>query len=255
MGIRSRAGWRLACAGLVVLLASCAQAPVDTRPRADYFWLVHSNDRSDADRIVDQRRHPEKLLAFYDVRSGMRVLDMSAGGGYNTELLARAVQPAGVVYAQISPDSMERVGPRFAERAQKAVMKNVVLAVRSFEDPVPPEAKDLDLVTFNFNYHDLPAMKVDRAKMNRAIFNALKPGGVYIVADHSGRPGTGFTEGNTLHRVDEAAVRREVEAAGFRFVGEAGFLRNPDDPRDAPVFKPKQPNDEFVMRFEKPLMR
>ena len=81
---------------------------------------------------------------------------------------------------------------------------------------------------------------------------ALKPGGIYIVADHSGRPGTGVSETKSLHRIEEAVVRREVEAAGFRLVGEGGFLRNPADPRDASVFKPRQPNDEFVLKFVKP---
>jgi len=95
-------------------------------------------------------------------------------------------------------------------------------------------------------------MGVDRARMNRAVFDALRPGGSYVIADHSGRPGTGATETKTLHRIEEAVVRREVEAAGFRFVAEGGFLRNPQDPRDASVFKPKQPNDEFVLKFVKP---
>jgi predicted methyltransferase len=95
-------------------------------------------------------------------------------------------------------------------------------------------------------------MDVDRAKMNRAIFAALKNGGLYIVADHSGRAGTGTAETKTLHRIDEAAVRSEIEAAGFRLVGEGGFLRNPQDPRTAPSGKNAVPNDEFVLKFVKP---
>lgn len=108
------------------------------------------------------------------------------------------------------------------------------------------------MVTFNFNYHDLGYMNVDRARMNRALFDALKPGGVYVVADHSGHPGTRISEAKSLHRVEEALARREVEAARFRFVAEGGFLRNPNDPRDKPVFEPAQPNDEFVPKFVKP---
>jgi predicted methyltransferase len=88
--------------------------------------------------------------------------------------------------------------------------------------------------------------------MNRAIFAALKNGGLYIVADHSGRAGTGTAETKTLHRIDEAAVRSEIEAAGFRLVGEGGFLRNPQDPRTAPSGKNSVPNDEFVLKFVKP---
>jgi predicted methyltransferase len=117
---------------------------------------------------------------------------------------------------------------------------------------VPPEVRDLDLVTFNFVYHDTVWLGTDRAKMNRAVFNALKPGGVYIVADHSARPGSGVADVKSLHRIDEAVVRAEVQAAGFRLVEEALFLRNPDDPRNTSVFKPAIPNDEFVLKFVKP---
>jgi len=214
--------------------------------------IVAAADRSEADRVLDRRRDPAKLIAFYGVGRGMKVLDLSAGPGYNTELLARAVGPGGVVYAQNSKDFYERVGPRLAERMKSPAMQNVVSLVRDFDDPLPAEVRDLDLVTFNFNYHDLAWIGTDRAKMNRALFAALKPGGVYIVADHSGRAGTGISEAKSLHRVEEALVRREVEAAGFRFVAEGGFLRNPNDPRDKPVFKPAQPNDEFVLKFVKP---
>jgi len=239
----------------VLLFMSGCAGLLPERPLPDnfYFWQVHSPDRSDPDRVIDQRRQPEKLLAFYGVRPGMRVLDLGAGGGYNTELLARVVGPDGVVYAQNSRYLLENiVKGRFGERLEKPAMRNVVPLVREFDDPVPPEARNLDLVTFNFVYHDTVWLGVDRNKMNRAVFTALKPGGLYIVADHSGRPGTGVSEGKTLHRIEESVLRREVEAAGFKLVGEAGFLRNPDDPRDASVFKPKIPNDEFVLKFVKP---
>ena len=235
---------------LAVLLAGCATVDEE---RPDYFWIVHNQERSDADRVIDLRRRPEKLLAFYDARPGMRVLDLSAGAGYNTELLARAVWPTGVVYAQNSPYVVENfVKGRFDERLKKPVMGRVLHLVREFDDPVPPDVRNFDLVTFNFNYHDTVWLGIDRVKMNRAIFNALKPGGAYIVADHSARPGTGVSETKTLHRIEESVVRQEVEAAGFKFVEEAGFLRNPADPRDASVFKPMIPNDEFVLKFVKP---
>ena len=128
----------------------------------------------------------------------------------------------------------------------------VVVANRPFDDPLPPEARNLDLVVFNFAYHDTANMNVDRSKMNRAIFDALKSGGTYIVADHSGLAGTGTSETKTLHRIEEAAVRREVESAGFRFVSEGGFLRNPQDTRTVPSGKNTVPNDEFVLKFVKP---
>jgi len=241
-------GWLIATT-LTVLSAGCTTPP----PAPDFQALVAGADRSEADRANDARRKPAQLLEFYGVRPGMTALDLGAGTGYNTELLARAVGAAGKVYAQNTRSMVDNMlKGRFDERLQKPVMKNVVHVVREFDDPLPVDVRNLDLVTFNFTYHDVSYMNVDRAKMNRAVFGALKPGGVYIVADHSGRPGTGVAEGKTLHRIEEAAVRREVEAAGFRFVAEGGFLRNPQDPRDAPVFKPKLPNDEFVLKFVKP---
>ena len=241
-------GW-LVATGLTVLSAGCVTEP----PAPDFQALVASADRSAADRTNDARRNPAQLLAFYGVRPGMQVLDLAAGGGYNTELLARAVGASGRVYAHNSPGMFSDAAKRsLADRLRNPAMDKVVTIVREFEDPVPPDLRNLDLVTFNFNYHYTGWLGTDRAKMNRAVFNALRSGGIYIVADHSGRPGTGASEAKSLHRIEEALVRREVEAAGFRLVGEGGFLRNPGDPRDASVFKPKQPNDEFVLKFVKP---
>jgi predicted methyltransferase len=96
-------------------------------------------------------------------------------------------------------------------------------------------------------------MPVDRAEMNRRMFAALKPGGFLVIADHSARPGDGTTVGNTLHRIEESTLRREIEAAGFKLVAEADFLRHPEDPRTAPVFRPQVPTDEFVLKYQKPL--
>jgi predicted methyltransferase len=218
----------------------------------DYRSIVTSPDRSEADRQTDQRRNPELLLAFTSVRPGMRVLDMGAGGGYSTELLARAVGPGGAVYAQDSPALPERVRERFDERASKPAMKNVVRMLRDYDDPVPPEARNLDLITFFFAYHDTAFMNVDRARMNRRMFESLKPGGVLVVADHSAAPGAGVNVAKSLHRIEEAVLRREIEAAGFKLVAEADFLRHPEDPRDTVVFRPKVPVDEFILKFMKP---
>ncbi|MBI1991566.1 MAG: methyltransferase, partial [Betaproteobacteria bacterium] len=155
MKVRTK-GWPIAV--LVALLsAGCATQP----PAPDFQALVAGPDRSDADRATDARRKSVQLLAFYGVRAGMQVLDISAGGGHNTELLARAVGPSGRVYAQ------NAAAGRLNARMQKPVMKSVVPVTRGFDDPVPPEARNLDLVTFNINYHDMVHMGVDRARMNR----------------------------------------------------------------------------------------
>jgi len=216
---------------------------------SDYRTVVASPDRSEADRQTDQRRNPELLLAFTGVRPGMRVLDMGAGGGYSTELLARAVGSGGTVYAQDSQAVSPRAKERFDERAKTPAMRNVVRVLRDYDDPVPSGVRDLDLITFFFAYHDTAFMSVDRAKMNRRLFEALKPGGVLVIADHSAQAGAGVSVAKSLHRIEEATLRREIEAAGFRFLAEADFLRHPEDPRDSIVFRPKVPVDEFVLKF------
>ena len=233
--------------GSAVPAAEGAQAP-------DYDAIVAAPDRSDGDRLADQRRQPAKMLAFAGVKNGMRVLDMEANAGYSTELLARAVGPSGMVYAQDSAAIIERfVKDKFDIRAQKPAMKNVVHVIRDFDDPIPPDVSGLDLITFFFAYHDITYMEVNRAEMNKKMFAALKPGGFLVIADHSAKPGDGTNVSKTLHRIEESALRREIEAAGFKLAGEADFLRNPADPRDAAVFHPAVPVDEFVLKYQKPL--
>jgi predicted methyltransferase len=248
---------RRACtSGLFAVLSIVAvwgAAPVKANDTPDYAAIVAAPDRSDADRETDQRRQPAKMLAFAGVKPGMKVFDMEAGAGYSTELLARAVGPTGIVYGQDSAAVMERIKDKFDIRAQKPEMKNVVHVVRNFDDPIPPDVGNLDLITFFFAYHDTTYMPVDRAEMNKKMFAALKPGGYLVIADHSARPGDGATVGKTLHRIEESTLRQEVEAAGFKFVADADFLRNPADPRDAAVFHPKIPNDEFVLKYQKPM--
>jgi predicted methyltransferase len=220
----------------------------------DYEAIVAAPDRAEADRQADPRRQPAKMLAFAGVRTGMKVLDMEASAGYTTELLARSVGSDGTVYAQDSAEVIERfVKDKFDIRAQKPVMKNVVHVVRAFDDPIPPEIGNLDLITFFFAYHDVTYMPVDRAAMNRKMFEGLKPGGFLIIADHSARAGDGINVAKTLHRIEESVLRQEIEAAGFKLVAEADFLRNPEDPRDTRVFRPQIPIDEFVLKYQKPL--
>ena len=250
----SRVAALVALCVMAGLLAGCAGAP--GRVTADQVAaILASPDRVEADRTNDVRRKAAQLLEFIDARPGMRALDISAGGGYTTEMLARSVGPQGRVWAQIPPAAKDGAGgQRLAVRLATPPMRNAIMVLRPFDDPVPPEIAPgtLDRVTLLFNYHDLGHMGVDRARMNRAVFAALKPGGTFVVADHSGRAGTGISESNTLHRIEEAFLRAEVQAAGFRVIEEGQFLRNPADPRDQPTARPAQPNDEFVLKFQKP---
>ena len=246
--------------------------------------ILSAPDRSVADRVNDQRRKPEQMLAFIGVRPGMAALDISAGGGYTTELLARAIGPGGIVYGQSPPRNVAAPAPAAPEgnsspapastasptprrtspealadresrlKAGGAAAAPIIAVVQAFEDPVPPgrASQGLDLATLMFNYHDLGFLGVDRAQMNRAVFAALKPGASYVIADHAGRPGTGISESGTLHRIEEAFLIREVEAAGFKLAAEAAFLRNLADPRDRNTPEPAQPKDEFVLKFVRP---
>jgi predicted methyltransferase len=263
---------RLATAlAAATLLAGCATSLSNERIAS----IVASADRSAADRANDVRRKPAELLAFIGIRPGMVALDVSAGRGYTTELIARAVQPGGRVYGQTAPRDATRAPPAqaegaaapvspaagatapppaLAERARNRATSNIVPVVRPFEDPVPPEVSNggLDLVTLMFNYHDLGHLGVDRGRMNHSIFEGLKHGGMYVIADHSGRPGTGISESGSLHRVEEAFVVAEVQAAGFRLAAQGNFMRNPADPRDRNTPEPPMPKDEFVLKFVKP---
>ena len=240
-----------AFAALIVVAIATAVMP--QAAAQDYAAIVAAPDRSDADRITDKRRNPLKLLNFIGVKQGMRVLDMEAGAGYTTELLARAVGPNGIVYAQDSAEVIERqVKDKFDLRAQKPVMKGVIHVIRNYDDPIPPDVHDLDLITFFFAYHDITYMQVDRAEMNRKLFAALKPGGYLLIADHSAKAGAGTSVGKTFHRIEESVLRKEVETAGFKLVAEGDFLRHPEDARDVIVFRAPTPVDEFVLKYQKP---
>ncbi|MGE0039206.1 MAG: class I SAM-dependent methyltransferase [Xanthobacteraceae bacterium] len=243
---------RIVVCGLTAMFAVCFAAAVSAQGVPDYAEIVAAPDRIEADRIIDQRRDPVNLLAFIGVRRGMKVLDMGAGGGYSTELLARAVGPTGIVYGQNGPDVSARAKERFNLRLSTPAMLRVSPLEQPFDDPLPPGLDQFDLITFLFYYHDTTYTPVDRAAMNRKIYDALKPGGVLVVADHSAKDGEGTSVAKTLHRIEESVVRREIEAAGFKLIGEADFLRRPEDTRDFSVNRPTGPVDEFVLKFQKP---
>lgn len=218
----------------------------------DYAKLLAAPDRSDADRKADQRRDPVPFLALAGVRPGMKVLDMGAGGGYSTELMARTVAPNGIVYGQNPVDIGEKAKTAFEARLKTPAMQSARADYRPFDDPIPPDVRDLDLITFLFYYHDTAYMNVDRAAMDRKMFAALKPGGILVIADHAALPGQGTSVVKTLHRIEEPTLRQEVEAAGFKVVGEGNFWRNPNDTHDFPSFRPGMPVDNFVLKFQKP---
>jgi predicted methyltransferase len=223
----------------------------------DIEKIIAASDRSDPDRALDAGRHPGELLAFLALAQGARVEEIGAGTGYTTELLTRAVGPKGKVYGQNSPGFLKFVGKAWGERLQRAPMKGVVRVDREFDAPFPPDAKDLDAVVNVLTYHDTTWLGVDRDKMNKAVFDALKSGGEYVIVDHAASDGHGVGDSQTLHRIEKKTVVEEIERAGFKTAGEGDFLRNPGDSHDwnaAPGASgdKRGTSDRFVLKFVKP---
>ena len=216
--------------------------------------LTHEN-RPEADKQRDPHRKPAQVLHFFGIKRGDQVVDLMGGSGYYSEVLARSVGPKGKVYVQNNDFVWQRFAKKpLTERLEKSGLKNVEHMVTELDDPKLPG--NLDAATMVLFYHDTYWQKVDREKMNRAIFEALKPGGVFGIVDHHAEAGSGDRDVQSLHRVDAALVRKEIEAAGFVFEGESDLLSHPEDTRDYNVFRDfktkRDRTDRFVYRFRKP---
>jgi predicted methyltransferase len=219
--------------------------------------VVAAADRSDADRALDAGRKPAELMSFFGVTPGMKVADLAAGRGYTTELLARMVGDSGTVYGQNSKFILGFAEKEWAERLATPVMKHVVRVDTELDEPLPPNVKDLDLVTFVLFYHDTVWMKTDRERMNHNIYEALKPGGIYAIVDHSAKAGSGVNDVQTLHRIEESVLKAEVEKAGFVLESSSDFLREPSDTLDwsaspRTAGEKRGHSDRFALRFKKP---
>jgi predicted methyltransferase len=212
-------------------------------------WMF---DRSEADRKLDTNRAPAQWLAFIGAKPGMKIHDVFAVYGWKAELLARAVAPDGKVYAHNSEAGFARVKDRLEARLKTPAAANIVAVVQPSEDPAPAGMHDFDLVTFFYAYHDVTYLGVDRAKMIKAFYGALKPGGTLVVGDYAAKPGAGTSVAQTLHRTDEALVTSEIEAAGFKLIDQGDFLRVAGDARDAHSHSAAQPVDIFVLKFRRP---
>ena len=234
--------------GLMFALGGCSTTPADdTRAAAARAQnVIASPVRTDQDRRMDASRNPAAFIPFTQVKPGMQVLDVAAGGGYTSQLMALAVGPTGMVWAQRT-----QPGEAMTKRLVDQPQANLVVVLRPFEDPAPEQARKLDLVTLVNNYHDITYLPVDRAKMNANIYAALKPGGRYVVVDHSAKAGSDISSGKTLHRIDRAIVVAEVTKAGFVLDAEGDFLRDPADTMEVSSGDSKIPTDKFVLRFVK----
>lgn len=245
----------------LALLLACAApmaAGAQTVPPA-IAAAVADPSRPATDTERDANRKPAEVLAFAGVKAGDKVGDYASGSGYFTRIFAGVVGPAGHVYATVPTElfTFENIVKGISDTQKWAVgRRNVtVIAASALEGLRYPEK--LDLFWISQNYHDLrdPFMgPVDMAAFNKAVFAALKPGGIYLVLDHVAAPGSPADVSDTLHRIEPAVVRREVEAAGFRFVGESKLLANPADPHtQGPFNKAIQGHtDQFIYKFRKP---
>jgi predicted methyltransferase len=221
---------------------------------------VADASRPAEDRARDADRKPAAMLEFIGVRAGDRIADYASGAGYFTRLFAAAVGPRGRVYASVPSELL--VYPNIVEglagtQAWSAKHPNVTVTLASAL-PAARYPEPIDIFWISQNYHDLLddfMGPVDIAAFNRAVYAALKPGGYYLVLDHVAAPGSPADVTDTLHRIEPSLVRRQVEAAGFRYVGESRVLANPADPHTAGVFDPsiRGRTDQFLFKFRKPL--
>lgn len=209
---------------------------------------VADSRRPEADTSRDAVRKPAEIVAFAGVHPGMTIAEIAPGGGYYTRLLAAAVGPQGKVYAMVPAFFASRPGGLDAINALAAEYGNVeVVVVQGFDSITVPQP--VDLVWTTENYHDLANGNI--AGVNAAALNALKPGGIYFVEDHSA-PGTGLGATRTLHRIDPMAVVSQVTAAGFVLEATSDAVANPDDPHTANPREVQPTSDKFAFRFRRP---
>lgn len=236
------------------LMRAAADAASAVQP-SHHVAAIADPARPAADIQRDSLRKPAEMLVFAEVRPGQMILDAVPGTGYFTRLFARAVGPQGRVFAYVPSEVADKYDMKKTADALAAAYPNV----ESASDPLTQRAPQpfADLVWTAQNYHDFHTPlfgSPDIGEVNRAIWSVLKPGGLYVVLDHSAQPGSGLRDANTLHRIDKEAVKREVTAAGFVFEGESVVLANAADPRTANVFDPaiRGRTDQFALKFRKP---
>lgn len=241
-------------AALLALTVPCAaQAQAVPAPIAA---ALADPARPQADKDRDAARHPGEILAFAGIAPGQKVADFIMGGGYWTRILAATVGPQGKVFAY-QPAEFIQFRAAYADEQKAAVAGRANVSALSdglgaFAFPEP-----LDAIVTVQNWHDLHlkmAPPGTAAAIAKKLYDSLKPGGVLLVIDHVANTDPGFTVPQTLHRIDPAAARAEIEGAGFKFEGELPLLRNPADPHTALVFDPaiRGKTDQFIYKFRKP---
>ena len=242
--------------GLALVLGASALAQ-PSEPAPYIAAALADPGRPAADVERDAARRAAEILAFTGVEPGDHVADLVIGGGYFTRLFSVAVGPDGRVTAW-QPGEFVSFQASYGQQLRD--VDAAYAKVAGMESPFAEldlPANSLDLVFTAQNYHDFhlqPFPADTAARVNAEVFEALRPGGAYVVIDHYAADGSGWGPADSLHRADRAALIAEIEAAGFVLQAESDLLRNPDDPRTANVFDEsiRGRTDQFVLRFVKP---
>ena len=245
-----------ALAAALMLAATCANA---ASIPDNIAAAVADANRPDADKQRDANRKPAETLAFTGVKPGEQVAELLPGGGYYTRIFSKAVGSSGHVYAVVPAPfpNAPADAPDFAGRVKAIAAdpnySNVSVVVEPFSELAVPAP--VDLVWTSQNYHDLHNFPgLDVAMFNKMVFDDLKPGGIYLILDHRAEAGSGTRDTKTLHRIDPEAVKQEVLAAGFVFVGSSNLLQQAGDNHTLKVFDPtiRGKTDQFILKFRKP---
>lgn len=249
-------------AALLILLAAYASVSVaadGVSPEA-VRQVMQSPDRLAGDADADQRRKPDEVLAFFGIRPGMEVLEMFAGGGYYTEILAGLVGEDGTVVAQNNTPYLNYMSDELGRRFTPGRLPNVERLTAENNELELDEGR-FDAAVFTLAYHDVYYVdesggwsRIDAPAMLAEVFDSLKPGAVVGVVDHVADTGSGAESVQESHRIDPALLKADFEAAGFVFEAESDVLRNPDDDHSLPVFEKeiRGHTDRFVYRFRRP---
>lgn len=244
-------------AAMAFILGPAAAAKAEDAP-APIAQAVASEARPEADRARDADRKPAKVLAFFGVKPGMTVLDLNSGGGYYTEILSRVLGENGKIYAHNDDLFWRFVKDKVGERYDGRLENVTRIQVNIPDLEIEPESVDVALLILAFHdFYYTPESRPEAVDVPAALARikaALKPGGVFGVIDHSANPGSPPETGHSLHRIDEALLKRRVLDAGFVLDEEADFLRNPQDDRTQSPFTEglRGKTDRFVLRFKKP---
>ena len=218
---------------------------------------IHDPSRKD-DATNDERRHVAEVMTFANVKPGQKILELVPGSGYWTKVFSAVVGPKGHVYT-VWPNEMEKYAAKSLASWQELIKKppydNVSLLPQPAAALSAPEPVDVVFTSQNYHdYHDKFMGPADLGEFGKQVLAALKPGGVFVVIDHTARAGSGIEHTDTLHRIDPEVVKKEMTAAGFVFDGSSDALRNRDDPLTAKVFDAsiRGKTDQFMFRFRKP---